>query len=66
MMIDEDEEQIINVNTKIKLKKNNIKNIIKENIKYDSFKLLPDTFVSLLIGKPNSGKSFLIRELLKN
>ena len=34
-MIGEDEEQIINVNTKIKLKKNNIKNIIKENIKYD-------------------------------
>lgn len=29
-------------------------------------KFLPDSFVSLLIGKPSSGKSHLIKELLLN
>lgn len=27
---------------------------------------MPDSFCGLLVGKPGSGKSFLIRELLKN
>jgi ribosome biogenesis GTPase A len=39
--------------------------VIKDEDKIE-LSFLPDAFVALLIGKPNSGKSFLIRELILN
>lgn len=50
----------------MKIIKNNIKSVIKDEESDKIKTLLPDSFVGLLVGKPGSGKSYLIRELMKN